>query len=215
MAYSWGMNAAAPLAALPATLVSSDAPAQRLVATHCACCGRKLKDAASVEAGVGPECRETHGYGVRQGTPDWAAYGALVAGTAHEANADNVICDARAVANDLVLRLACAPEAPEASAYVLAVQALGFARLAKRLVRRLGGVVVEAEGEGPAARLLVKSPFSRRFLAAMGLADVRGTWDRTREVWVVPADRRARLWAALKNAFDAGTLVAGTRVARL
>jgi hypothetical protein len=35
-----------------------NAPATKLLATHCACCGRALVDAVSVETGIGPECRK-------------------------------------------------------------------------------------------------------------------------------------------------------------
>ena len=40
-----------------------NAPATRLLATYCCCCGRPLVDATSVELGIGPECRngETNG----------------------------------------------------------------------------------------------------------------------------------------------------------
>lgn len=39
-----------------------NAPATRMLATHCAVCSRPLVDAASVEAGMGPDCRDRHGY---------------------------------------------------------------------------------------------------------------------------------------------------------
>jgi hypothetical protein len=35
-----------------------NAPATKLLATNCACCGRALVDALSVETGIGPECRK-------------------------------------------------------------------------------------------------------------------------------------------------------------
>lgn len=35
-----------------------NAPATKLLATNCACCGRALTDAVSVETGIGPECRK-------------------------------------------------------------------------------------------------------------------------------------------------------------
>lgn len=39
-----------------------NAPASSLLATNCLCCNRPLVDAASVEAGIGPICREKYGY---------------------------------------------------------------------------------------------------------------------------------------------------------
>jgi hypothetical protein len=38
------------------------APATHLLATHCAVCNRALRDATSVERGVGPDCAEKYGY---------------------------------------------------------------------------------------------------------------------------------------------------------
>ena len=37
-----------------------DAPACKLIATHCCACGRPLLDAVSVENGIGPVCREKY-----------------------------------------------------------------------------------------------------------------------------------------------------------
>lgn len=42
----------------------TDAPATGLLATHCICCGRPLLDAKSVEANIGPDCREKYGLDV-------------------------------------------------------------------------------------------------------------------------------------------------------
>ena len=42
-----------------------NAPATRMLATHCAACGRPLVDATSVETGMGPVCRERYGYDAR------------------------------------------------------------------------------------------------------------------------------------------------------
>lgn len=39
-----------------------NAPATRQLATRCAICARPLVDAASVTAGIGPVCRQRHGY---------------------------------------------------------------------------------------------------------------------------------------------------------
>ena len=34
-----------------------NAPATKMLATNCCCCGRPLVDSMSVELGIGPECR--------------------------------------------------------------------------------------------------------------------------------------------------------------
>ena len=41
-----------------------NAPATRLLATHCACCARPLVDAKSVETGMCPVCRKKHGFNI-------------------------------------------------------------------------------------------------------------------------------------------------------
>ena len=41
-----------------------NAPATKMLATNCACCGRPLVDAKSVECGIGPDCREKYGVDV-------------------------------------------------------------------------------------------------------------------------------------------------------
>jgi hypothetical protein len=38
-----------------------NAPATLLLATACACCGRKIVDAVSIETGMGPDCRADYG----------------------------------------------------------------------------------------------------------------------------------------------------------
>ena len=42
------------------TMSYENAPATKLLATACACCGRDLVDAVSVETGIGPECRKKY-----------------------------------------------------------------------------------------------------------------------------------------------------------
>jgi len=39
-----------------------DAPATKIMATHCCACGKPLVDAKSVETGMGPVCRKKYGY---------------------------------------------------------------------------------------------------------------------------------------------------------
>ncbi len=39
-----------------------NAPATRMMATHCVCCGKSLVDAPSLESGMGPICRQKYGY---------------------------------------------------------------------------------------------------------------------------------------------------------
>lgn len=96
-----------------------DAPGTALLATHCAACGRPLLDAASVELGIGPVCRE----------------GAYPEGLSEEAHAE---------ANRLVHTVALDPlKVADAAPRLLA---LGLPVLAERLLRRAGVIEIQEEG---------------------------------------------------------------------
>jgi hypothetical protein len=190
------------------------APATEMLASHCACCARPLVDAVSVEAGVGPECRKKHGFGVAQGEPDWAlAFEAFaVFGTAqHDVTAGFAPAawgvDAHKVCNVLVHRIALDQDSTLALACVEAVHALGFVKLAKRCAKRLASITIEAEGD----ELVVRAPYSddsvailrrvpgRRFekFAPDGRKDARNRF---------PAASKRELFAALTRAFPGATV---------
>ncbi len=191
-----------------------NSPALDLVATDCMTCGRPLLDALSVEVGVGPECRrrvgwtKRHGFGVPESS-DFTAASALLASAGL---ADCMVeGDARATCNRVVHRLACVSldQLPYAQA-VAALAALGYRRLAEACAPALRTVRVELEGPC----LAVKAPYSEAFTAAV--RTIPGSrWDADRKVRLVPVDRKAALWDALRRTFDHGTLVFATRVAIL
>lgn len=52
-------------------------PSTRALATRCLICGRALRDAVSVEAGIGPECRANIGYAAESGRDRSAANKAI------------------------------------------------------------------------------------------------------------------------------------------
>ena len=163
-----------------------NAPATQLLATLCACCGRPLVDSVSVETGVGPECRRKHGFGE----------------VADE--------ESRAACNRLVYEVARLQDGPQVVSHVLAIDALGFHKLARRIASRLGAIVVEADGE----ELVVTAPYSEAFnLEARGVPGAR--FDRERCARVVPQASRRPLYRALRKAYGVGTLVVGTRLAAI
>jgi hypothetical protein len=189
-----------------------NAPATRLVATHCACCSRPLVDAASVERGVGPECARKYGYDDAQGEPDWDAVQKaldLYAGGDAPCFPER---DAHKAANVLVHYVAAVPSDASCPA-VAAIDALGFKTLARTLALRLGAIVVDAiQVDGQRDMLVVKAPYSEAFNVAM--RRVPGArWNAGRKARMVPAIQRMQLWAAIKTAFGPGTLVVGSRVA--
>ncbi len=123
-----------------------------MVATKCACCGRKIWDSLSQETGMGPDCRKDHGYDVVDGATSWAhAFAALgatcpdavyaIAFSARHHGQDDTtgIVGARRLANVLVKRLALArcglveDKLTVRINYVKAISALGFRKLAVRI----------------------------------------------------------------------------------
>lgn len=113
------------------------APATTLVATQCACCARALVDAVSVETGVGPVCREKHGYGTAQTSADWTAALAALGSAVSASDIASWGDDAQRAANALVYRVAVEQRGPAVSAYVAAIAALGFATMAERIRERI------------------------------------------------------------------------------
>jgi hypothetical protein len=124
-----------------------NAPSTRLVATNCACCARPLVDADSVEAGVGPECRKRHGFGVPNGAPDWnratellgVIPGDKIPPGLYDAYA---VSDAHAASNALVNAIAIDQHGAHCAQFALVIDALGYVRLAERIIKRLGTVHV-------------------------------------------------------------------------
>lgn len=204
-----------------------DAPGTKLLAVSCAVCAHPLLDAVSVEAGIGPDCRAKYGYAEAQGDPDFEALAVLCAQGELVEFAEEFRERARAererptwqsrppvprrFANVLVHRIAAAQTGPNVGAYVTALAAFGFTKLARRIAERLGAVEVTREGED----LLVRT--TRRlddedFDAFAKATRAVGRWDRERKVRVVPVSAKRALWDALRKGLRPGTLVLGERI---
>lgn len=101
-----------------------NAPATKLLATACACCGRALVDAVSVETGIGPDCREK--YGVTFDTTN----------------------DAHVEANALVFQVARKGMTAESARPIFdRLAALGFSVLADRIAKRFRTEVTRVDVE--------------------------------------------------------------------
>jgi hypothetical protein len=155
-----------------------NAPATRMLATHCAACARPLVDAKSVEIGMGPDCRKRLGFD------------------------REVSEEARAQANRIVYAIAAhlhdtAPGAGAAQAErARKLLELGFTALADKVLERVAPIRIEVEGD----RLAVRTPYSEQAtLLFRGIPNRR--WDRERKVNVVPAAERRTLWQALERAY--------------
>ncbi len=164
------------------------APATRMLATHCAVCRRPLVDAASVEAGIGPDCREKHGYDI------------------------DVNEDARREANKLVHEIAVGADPSMLPMQLCALRVYGFDRLADVIIDRQAKVkvTVAAQTHHGAELLALETPYNPEFTEALKHAVVWRKWDREAKVWLVPAGARNAVWAVLKRFFK-GTLGVGPR----
>jgi hypothetical protein len=165
------------------------APSTLLLATHCIACGRPLRDAVSVESGIGPICAEKYGF-----------FGECSA-------------EGRAEANSLIHQ--CAARQREGWAVIAPLVArlreLGWEGIADKIERRLK----KGESETPDIFVTecslngwpwykVITPFDRGAVAEF--KTIPGRWfttvkegDKEVPVNMVPKKQRAALWALLRN----------------
>lgn len=90
-----------------------NSPSTHMLATHCAFCARPLRDAQSVEVGVGPICRRKY----------------MVADQVTEAS--------RVEGNKLIHTIAKLQRGPEVKQALARLAELGFAQVVKRIRKRL------------------------------------------------------------------------------
>jgi len=178
------------------------APATILLATHCACCARPLVDAVSVETGIGPDCRKKHGFAAPDAEVDEAALVAALSAYNQGRGYETAIVTSQAdvsgrtLANRIVHRIAVEQDVPGVAHLVNALRALGFAKLAARVAKRLVRITITAEG----ADLLVVAPYSEEALTAWrGIPGRR--WDKAAKATRVPAKCARPLWDLLRTHF--------------
>lgn len=153
-----------------------NAPATQMLATHCAACGRPLVDAASVEAGLGPDCRKKYGV----------------------ASLDE---DKRAEANRIVHAIALEQTGIAVVEGVAALRALGCDKLADRVLKRVRPVeIVELEGDRIGLRAKPRDEDFDGFVAALRRVPGR-RWDKASKLNTFPAKFKGNLWAVLKTYF--------------
>lgn len=148
-----------------------NAPATKLVATHCAVCVRPLVDAKSVETGVGPECRKKYGFD-------------------HPCSPEQ-----RLEANRLVYQIAASQDDALSAERCDRLRDLGFVKLAARIMERLATVVVSRDHDG---RLTVQTPYDPAVVDAMRRIPGR-KWDPERKINVFPASSNRELYAMLSR----------------
>lgn len=157
------------------------APATKLLAAHCLFCNRPLLDAASVEAGIGPVCREKVGYN------------------------DPVPDHARLTANKLIHQIATNRGSTQIREWLEEIRSLGLERLVEKLEEALTGVkITEVNG-----RLFIETPYSPASLNDWRRIPGRAfDWDTKRNH--VPSTQKAAVFALLKKHYP-GTQALGPK----
>lgn len=169
-----------------------------LLASSCLCCGRPLRDAVSVETGVGPVCREKFGY-YAEATDEART---IANGLIHEAAVS-------ATTNDRRLEIATT------------LDELGFAVIAKTIRKRFLKAAVTIEtipvvfGSGQYAKtvdaFVVNSRYSPEFVESLKAAidwkqrtivkDEKGKFAG----WAVLPSAKAKLWELVQTHFKGET----------
>lgn len=183
-----------------------NAPSTRLIATSCACCGRPLRDADSVEAGVGPDCRKRYGYDLAQGPADFAAACAALELAGDDPDLTRLLDrdDAHSSANRLAHAFAVHGDGRRHAAIASACVALGYAQLGAKLSDVAAEVRVEQVDGGFAVMApYVEGAGSRWYRAG-------GRWDKAGKVWRFGQASRRALWSLLGELYP-GRVAAGPR----
>jgi hypothetical protein len=167
-----------------------NAPATKLLATNCACCGRPLVDAISVSVGLGPECRKDFNAGI---TPE-----------------------VQAEANKIIHAAAISAGSYRISEVLMAadkIEALGLSTLANKMRRRFQNVerkvdVTITEENG---YLRVETPYRRGDSKAF----IKAWQNVPGRRWVnganlIPIQSKKVLWGLLKR-FFAGKYAKGPK----
>jgi hypothetical protein len=164
-----------------------EAPATRMLASQCAVCGRPLVDAVSVDAGMGPDCRDKHGF-----------------------NDEAVSEDGRKAANAAVYQIALLRSQGALTGTVLAsavgrIKSAGLHKLAAVLVDRLTAVKVGEDG----GRLTVVTPYDAGAVEAFRRVNGR-RWDAAKKLNTFPRESAQAVYAVMVR-FYQGAIGAGPK----
>lgn len=184
-----------------------------LVATHCACCGRPLKDATSVDFGVGPICRGKYLYEdalpVTEEILD--ATRRIV-----EQELDSEIRgyvwnrlvndDSRAAANQLVKFIAVHQKDSVSMPALRILKLMGYTELVTRVEKRIkAAILITIEDDV----VTIESPYNRDFVNA--IRNIKGRrYNREDHTNSVPVSQKRALWTAMLTHFE-GSLGKGPK----
>lgn len=167
-----------------------NSPVTVMMKTRCMICRKKLKDSVSIEVGMGPDCREMHGYNI-------------------EVSAEN-----RRAAN-LIIAIVATSDYNPAGVLVWSDQLreLGFNQLANVLCDRNSSVVLKRLADGKS--ILVKTPYNDNMVGAFRRMGAQSKYRMPEsrkgfEGYVVPLTKWVELLASIKANFP-NTLATGDK----
>ncbi len=179
-----------------------------LTATRCACCGIALRDAVSVERGIGPVCSKKHydlsDMVITKGMVEEAL------GLLHASGLEKLVKRAakslkekpRDLCNILIWWSSAHLDETETVLDCAAiVTALGFTALGDRLRERNTDVLITKDGENHFILRCRSDMNVRRNLSAVKGASKVGREGRFKYAWKVPNDAKRLVWTILGEAF--------------
>jgi hypothetical protein len=187
---------------------------QNITATRCACCNRKLKDASSVEFGIGPVCRRKYQYEdaptITQTMQDKSF--ALCKLELHPDVSNDVwLCiqknNSRGACNLLVKWIAAHQLNEESLPAISLLRILSYEKLAERVERRLTcNLHVEKRYDD---YYEVKVAYNSEYIDMVKRIKGR-KYDPQKKAWRVPAAQKKALWEVLIECFS-GTMADGPK----
>lgn len=172
-----------------------NAPATILLNTNCACCGKKLVDANSVERGIGPVCNEKYfQIDINTDTSDWKR------------------------ANELINKIARKDVDPtKVKSWVTELQFCGYPKVAARIQERFEKRIEKAKKKAPvkifalmndsAGGFSVSTPYNVAFINDLksSVEYSQRRWNGEEKRWEISAFAKPALWSCVKRHFAGET----------
>ena len=144
-----------------------DAKSTKLLATNCLACGRPLRDAVSVETGIGPLCREKYGYS--EGS---------------DVNRDE--------ANALIQRAAAIDNEEEIVAICKQLRDFGYSTLPDIIEARFVSILIRVDPQSDGTRLTVEAPYNVDANKDWYRLVPGSSWDKERKIRTIPNSPEAK-----------------------
>ncbi len=190
-----------------------NAPSTQMLATRCAICGRQLRDAKSIERGIGPECFEKYGGAEANIDPDWISASRALNEPL------NVSAGHLSAANMLIHRISVNQGSDVAMRCAAALWHLGYRKVVMAIGKNRPNAIRAIKVHEEIIRL------SGRTCVVLLAPDNGKFKERLRALSILPCDARPRfifkqdlkrgVWEAIKACYPKGTLVLGKKAVLL